>query len=297
MKTTTTLIALIGLLVTSTTLSAQTSVWKVTKDKRTVYLGGTCQMVRAGDFPLPKEFDQAFTAASQLIVETDFAKLQSAETQQLLNSRAAAAAGGTLDKVLSAGTWSDVKDFCGQAGIPEDSMGKVRAWRCRAMLNSVELQKVGATTKGIPAYFIQRTVGTQKKVGYLTPLEQHIDLLTKQGAGKENDLIEFTFKEIADYGPQHDALVAAWRTGNMAKVDEIQLKSLRQANAAIYDELITQRNAAWLPTIEAQFKDSDVEFILINVRSLAGNEGLLAQLSRRGYTVEQVKSASTVAKL
>lgn len=284
------LLTLVGLLATSITLSAQSSVWKITKDKRTVYIGGVCQMIRAADFPLPKEFDQAFTGSAHLVLETDVSALQSPVTQKLLATRASASDGKTLDKVLAPASWKNIQEFCANAGIPEDNMNAVRAWRCRAMLTSVELQKAGATTKGIPAHFYQRTIGTNKSVGFLSTLDQYIDQLAREGSGRESELIDYTLKEVSGYAAKQEAVVNAWKTGDMAKVDELLLKEARQTNPAIYNELVTQRHAAWMPSIEALFQNAKVEFMLVNVRHLAGPDGLLSQLGKRGYTVEQLKA-------
>lgn len=281
---------LVGWLVTSVTLSAQTSVWKITKEKRTVYLGGTCAVLRATDYPLPKEFDLAFAAAPQICFETDLARLQAPETQQTIAQRALVTDGQTLDKKLSAESWRGVQEFCGMAGIPEESMTKVRAWRCRTMLTSVEMQKQGVSPKRMDSQFFLRTVGSQKTVTGLDTVEQHIDYLTRPGTGRESELIDFTLKDIAGLAQKQDDLVKAWKTGDIAKIDSLVLKNLRQDHPALYGELITQRSSAWVPKIEALFQTSRTEFVLVDIGNLAGPDGLLAQLRQRGYGVEQLKS-------
>lgn len=278
----------LGLLLTGTSLFAQTSVWKITKDRRSVYLGGTCAVLRAGDYPLPKEFDQAFTAAPQIYFETDIFRLQSPEVQQTLTNRALLADGKTLDKIVSTESWKSIQEFCGMAGIPEDNMSKVQAWRCRAMLTSVEMQKQGVAPKAMDTYFFQRTVGTQKVVAGLDTIEQHVDYLTKLGTGRESEMIEYSLQEIAALPNKHEAVINAWKTGDLAKIDELLLKKLRQDHPALYREMIAQRSANWVPKIEALFQTSKPKFILLGVTHLAGPEGVLAQLSQRGYTVEQL---------
>ena len=286
-----TLFPIIGLLFAGATLSAQTSVWKITKDRRTVYLGGTCQVLRSQDYPLPKEFDLAFAAAPQICFETDLVRLQTPEIQQTITSRALSADGKTLDKTISPESWKGLQEYCGMAGIPEDNMSKVQSWRCRAMLTSVEMQKLGVTTKPMDTYFFQRTVGTQKIVTGLDSVEQHIDYLTNQGAGRESEMVEYSLKEISDLSRKQEAMIKAWKDGDLTKLDELMLKTLRQDHPALYREMITQRSNAWLPKIEELFQTSKTKFVLVGVDHLAGPEGLLAQLRQRGYNVEQLKSA------
>ena len=282
------LATLIGLLLAGTTLCAQSSVWKVTRDRRTVYIGGTCQLIRAADYPLPKEFDQALAAATQVFFETDPVRLQSPETQQLINSRAMAADGNTLDKIISPENWKSVQEICGMAGIPEENMSKVRAWRCRAMLLSVEMQKQGIVPNEMDTYLFRKTLGTPKLVTGLDTVEQSIDYLTRPGTGREGEIIDYTLKEIAGLSARQDALIKAWRTGDLAKLDELLLKNLRHDHPTLLRELVTQRSSDWLPKIEALFQTSKAKLVLVDIGHLPGPEGLLAQLRQRSYTVEQL---------
>ncbi len=283
------LCTLVGLLFTSIALSAQTSVWKITKDRKTIYLGGTCQVLRSTDYPLPKEFDLAFAAAPQIYFETDLLRLQTPEAQQTITNRALSTDGRTLDKTLSPENWKTIQDFCGIAGIPEDNMNKVRSWRCRAMLTSLEMQKLGVAPKAMEIYFFQRTLGTPKIVSGLDTVEQHIDYLTNQGTGRESEMIDYSLKEIAGLSTKHEALIKAWKEGNLAKLDELLLKTLRQDHPALYKDLITQRSTLWLPKIEALFQTPKAKFVLVGITNLAGPDGLIAQLQKNGYTIEQLK--------
>ena len=285
-------LSFLGLLLISTTLSAQTSVWKVTKDRRSVYLGGTCSVLRAGDYPLPKEFDQAFTASPQIYFETDIFRLISTEIQQDITNRSQSTDGKTLDKILSPESWHSIQEICGMVGIPEDNMNKVKAWRCRAMLTSLEMQKQGVVQKTMDAYFFQRTLGTEKTVNSFDTIDQYITRLTSEGNGRESELIDFSLQEISGLAGNQDAMIKAWKEGDLAKLDELYLKKLRQEHPALYRELITQPNTNWLPKIEELFQTSKSKFVLMGVSHLAGPDGVLAQLRQHGYTIEQVKSAS-----
>jgi uncharacterized protein YbaP (TraB family) len=153
------------------------------------------------------------------------------------------------------------------------------------------MQKQGVTQKTMDTYFFQRTLGTEKVVAGLDTLDQHIEYLTNQGAGRESELIDYSLQEIADLPGKHEAVIKAWREGDLAKIDELMLKNLRQDHPVLFRNLITQRSANWLPKIEALFQTSKSKFVLVGIAHLAGPEGVLAQLRQRGYTVEQVKPA------
>jgi len=71
------------LLLTTATLSVQAaSVWKVSSDKHTLYIGGTIHILSPEDYPLPREYDIAYKAADKVVFETDMIAANSLEFQQ-----------------------------------------------------------------------------------------------------------------------------------------------------------------------------------------------------------------------
>ena len=51
--------------------------------------------------------------------------------------------------------------------------------------------------------------------------------------------------------------------------------------------MLTQRNNAWIPKIEALFKTKKAIFVLVGILHLVGDDGLLNQLSAKGYQIEK----------
>ena len=76
----------IALSVVCTVSSADTSVFKVSKDDEHLFIGGTIHMLAESDFPLPEEFDQAYQNAELIVFETDIAAMGSPETCLLYTS-------------------------------------------------------------------------------------------------------------------------------------------------------------------------------------------------------------------
>src|SRR5258706_8959427 len=92
-------------------VSAQSSVWKVTRGPATLYLGGTIHLLRPSDLPLPAEFEMAYVASAQLYFETDIARVQSPEMQEIVATRGMFTDGRTLDQVLKPETWKAVQAY------------------------------------------------------------------------------------------------------------------------------------------------------------------------------------------
>src|SRR5450631_1034049 len=95
------LVGIALVVIACTGASAESSVWKVQKDKSVLYLGGTCRVLRESDYPLPPEFARAYKASQVVVFETDIGKFQDPSTQQRLLTEAMYADGSTVDKHLS----------------------------------------------------------------------------------------------------------------------------------------------------------------------------------------------------
>ena len=267
-------------------LTAQTSVWKVTAGENTLYLGGTCHILRPQDFPLPAEFDAAFEAAGALYFETDLQRMMQPETQQVLFARGTFNDGRTLEQALNAKTWEAVQAYCAKAGLPPAQILQFRPWLFTVMIAMVELQKAGVTQEGVDLHFFKRASAAGKTAHALEEFEQHLNHLTNLGAGHESEMVLSTLEDIAEIPSLINDLIRAWQTADLAKVDELMLRDMREKYPSVYEELIVKRNRLWLPKIEKLLKTPETEFVLVGFGHMAGEAGLLAELRQRGYQVE-----------
>jgi uncharacterized protein len=282
------LLALFCVLSLSSVAIAESSVWKISKGKNSFYLGGTVHVLRASDFPLPSEFDTAYADSTKLLFEADVSRAQSAEMQNIIATRGMYTDGTTLDKVLTPEAWKAAQEFCAKAGIPEVGVKPLKPWLFAIMVSALELQKLGVSTEGVDMHFSKKAAKEGKSVAFLETFEEHIDYLVNMGAGQESEMIENTIKDIASLPKMVDGLLAAWKTGDLKEIDSIMLREMRGKYPKLFQELLVDRNNKWLPKLEALAKTPETEFVLVGVGHLAGAEGLVEQLRKRGYQVSQL---------
>ncbi len=70
-------------------------------------------------------------------------------------------------------------------------------------------------------------------------------------------------------------------------LEEVGINPYLEQFPETMDMLLGDRNRNWLPGIEAMLVTAEVELILVGALHLAGEQGLLAQLRKRGYKLEQ----------
>jgi hypothetical protein len=269
-------------------LAAQSSVWKVTRGGSTLYLGGTCHVLRPGDFPLPPEFDQAFAASARIVLETDLGRVQGPEMANIVNQHGLFAGGRTLRDALSPAAWSAVESYCAQSDLPVDKAQRMKPWFFVLMATVVEMQKLGLSLEGVDAHYFQRARAQGKPVGELETFERHVQFLLNLGEGHESEMIEQTLADLKEMPGDLSRLLEAWRAGDLAKLDATMLDDLRENYPAMYRELIVDRNTAWLPQLDAMLATPEIEFVLAGAGHMAGPDGLVARLRAKGCTVEQI---------
>ena len=287
---------LLGLLLGASPLAAQSSVWKITRGDATLYLGGTCHVLRASDRPLPAEFDQAFAASQVVYFETDIARLQSPEMQAFVLTEGMFAPGQTLQSVLTPATWQAAQRYAKKAGLPAEQFAAMKPWLFTVMMAVLEMQKLGISSEGVDLHYFRRAADAGKKTGGLEEFDRHLAYLSHLGEGHESEMIAQAIDDLTELPTLLDGLLAAWKIGDVAKLDALMLRDLRTKYPSIYQQLIVARNDAWLPKIEALVQTPEVEFVLAGVGHMAGKDGLLERLRAKGYTVTQLKAAPPTKK-
>ncbi len=129
--------------------SGQSSVWKVQGEGNPLYLRGTIHPLRPQDFPLSKEYEEAYGASQILIFETDIAALESPKVQQYMMSKAMYTDGRTLRSVPSEDVYQQLDQKCVEMGIPIVNMQSFKPDRDLLSMAMTQLQKKGVIARGV----------------------------------------------------------------------------------------------------------------------------------------------------
>lgn len=267
---------------------AASSVWKAKKGESVIYIGGTCHLLRESDYPLPPEFEKAYQAAQVVVFETDIARLNDPATQQKLLAKALYADGSTVERHLSPKVYAALKAYCDASGVPLQALSRMKPSLLMVTLTVLELSKMGVSQRGVDQYFHEKAVSDGKPVEGLESVDEQIDFVVSMADGTENEFVTNTLEDMKILKEEFGLLLQAWRTGDTGSLDELLVAEMKSRFPALYRKLITARNRSWLPLIEGYGKTPGTEFILVGAAHLVGDDGILAALKRKGYTVEQL---------
>lgn len=267
---------------------AESAVWQVQKGTATFYLGGTFHILRAGDYPLPPEYDRAYREAQLVVFETELDRFAEPETQHQMLTQALYADGSTLDKHLAPATYKELADHCAAAGIPLKHFARFKPALVMVTLTLGQLAKLGATQQGVDQHIHARARQDRKSILGLETVAEQISHLIAMADGNEDEFVRHGLQDLQTLAEQLDRMVAAWRRGDEAQLEALLTRDLQTRYPSLYRRLITDRNRQWLPTIEGYGQTPEIEFVLVGVGHLVGPEGLVALLRDRGFTVRKL---------
>ncbi|MDR1374440.1 MAG: TraB/GumN family protein [Treponema sp.] len=278
----------LGILLLSGTAAAESSVWKITKDGGSLYLGGSVHALRLKDYPMPEEFDFAFERSDMLVLETDIDRMADAGVVQQLTTRMFLPEDETLETVLNRETFKKLADRCMESGIPIETFMKYTPSMVVHLLGTIQTRQFGFNEPGADLFYASRAKEMSKAVGFLEALEIQINLLTNAASGFAN---EYVLYNLSDWDKAESVLndfVVEWKKGS-GKNLTMKLKNMREIYPLVYQSMFLDRNNNWIPVIEAYLDTPEIEFIIAGLGHFYGPDGLLAQLKNRGYLIEQVK--------
>ena len=278
-------IAVIVMISIGAIAAAETSMWVVEKNGNRLYLGGTIHVLSKEDYPLPPEFGAAYAEAEMIVLETDPDALNSPGMQRQLLSRMAYQDGTTLQDHLSQETWRKLAKYSEERGIPLEGLKIFKPGMLVITLTVVELQRLELLGTGVDQYFANIAAADGKPVDKLETAERQLEFLSRLGEDDPDAAIRYTLRDLDQLPSLFRSIRRHWRTGDLEGLDQTSLAPLKLEFPAVYEMLLVQRNNDWLPKLEQMLDTAEVELILVGALHLVGEDGLLALLRARDYTV------------
>lgn len=276
----------VGLLLPSLVF-AETSLWRISKGNHQLLIGGTMHLLSQSDYPLPDEYEQAFREIGTLVLEADLDALSKPKSQAKMVQGLIYTDGSTLRGKIKPKTYKALVHYCKTAGLSLKTMVAMKPPMVVLTLTMMELKRLGLAGSGVDQFFLSKAKKTGKKIAGLESAQSQIETLENMGKGHEDELILSTIKEIRKTPEFVDEMKKAWRTGNLVDLEQVGIKTMRAEFPELNQSLLTTRNNAWLPKIKRLLDTPERELILVGALHLAGEEGILAQLKKQGYLVEQ----------
>ena len=246
-----------------------------------VTLYGSIHLLDDETEPLSSAARAAYAEAEVVVLETDLDDTQ-AITQAFLQ-HAQYTDGRTLADVLGKVRMQKLRARLDALGGSADALPRLKPWAMQLALLSLGMASPdGRWGPGVDAAVLARARTDGLPVEALETAEQQVLAFD---AAPEAEQVEALMETVRFWtsgpGGAEDALrelVGAWARGDEGALAEVA--------ATVPAAVLRDRNAAWLPQIEALLaREGEDALVVVGVAHLVGPDSVVAMLRARGYEV------------
>jgi hypothetical protein len=269
--------------------AARHTLWKVQGRANTVQLLGSLHFLRQEHYPLAKPIEDAFTRAQIVLLEVDPDEMNNPKTQTAMLVAGQCSPGTTLKDLVAADTYSLLTRHLKEhvAELPSGTLDTLKPWMAAVLLVALDLQPQGFKPEhGVDMHFFNRARAARKEVRALETVEFQLGLLSGLSPADSEEFLKETLRQSQTLRKLMAEVVAAWQTGEAARLDAI-LNDAMKDFPQLRKRFLTDRNHTWLPKIEELLRGNKDALVIVGAGHLVGREGLVELLRQKGFVVTQ----------
>jgi len=276
-------------------INAQSSVWKIEGENSIMYIGGTIHVLRGQDYPLPIEFEEAFSKADKLLFETEIDKINDPDFAQKLITQITYADGKTLKSELSEKAYNALSAELTKFNLPIKNLEQFKPVMATLTLTVLGLKELGVKEDGVDKYYNGFGKVQNKQIECLESVDFQLNLIATMGEGNESEFVMSSLKDHENMEKGFLEMISSWQNGKTNTFEKL-INDMKKDYPAMYKSMLLDRNNNWLPKLEVYLADKKTEFVLVGNLHLHGDKGLLNLLKGKGYKISQVKVSNKEKK-
>lgn len=251
--------------------------YKVEKDGKTSYLMGTWHLGIDADKQLPKAVWDAFATTKAFAMEVDPADPAGLTAFKRTD-------GKTLEDELGPEYWAKL-----EALVPNPAM--MKSMKPSAAVVLLQFKGMPQTTP-MDLAFVTKAKDQKKQLNFLESVTLQVKLLDKW---VDVRMLKQTIDDYDGTKRMLDDALAAYMAGDDAALVSLLLDRPAMKKAGFTDaeldqalqEMIYDRNAAWVPKLDALFTAGDA-FVAVGAGHLIGPNSVVELLTAKGFTITRV---------
>lgn len=271
--------------------------WKVSDQDNAVYLLGSFHLLKADDYPLSADVDEAFDDADKLVFEIPPAELTDPALAQKIMQLAGYADGRNLSQVVPADVREKMKLMLGEQRLAQ--METLEPWFINLGLVIGVSQQLGfSSEQGLDLHLARRAEAAHKAVAGLETADEQISLLDATPMDEQVAGLRDFFSKPGEVPKLLTDSHTAWRNGDVPRLNALVIDQVRKETPTTYNLINVQRNDNWVPKLQ-QMLDEQTQgdtLVVVGAMHLIGPDGVVEKLRAKGYKVERICSACKTAR-
>jgi len=276
----------------SLTAHAGSPVWAIHGDHNTVYLAGSVHLLRATDSQLPPAFDRAYGGSKEIVMELAIDKVDPMAATSWMMEHGMLQGGTTLRSTIGEDRYRKVAAEAQRLGVPTEVIDMMEPWAVGLQLLELQYVQLGFDPEqGVEQQLEHRAQKDGKPIAGLETMDEQLGLLEGMSYPDQSRFLDMIVTEMHDVESDTTSVVAAWRSGDAAKLGAL-LSDEYKSFPALYRLLVSDRNKRWVPQIEKLLHGNEDCFVVVGALHLVGDGGLLELLRRDGFKPQQLEGAT-----
>lgn len=280
------LAAIFAVFAFTVTAAAEPALYTVRDDDTTVYVFGTVHMLRNDEDWQGPTISEALAASDAVYFEADVYTIEPAEMRGVVLRHGMLQNGEYLSEYLSAEEWEALADYSNGLGLPSDALLPMRPWFAAITLTTFAAMTEGLDPySGVESLLHQDIAETDIERRYFETVEQQIQFMADLPLDIQTELLNQAVAESDTTMDTMDALIAAWREGDMEALDDLANGAMRDASPALYEAIILDRNRNWAEELTTLMETPGTFFVAVGSAHIPGEAGLVSLLQEEGFSV------------
>ena len=265
--------------------TATPSLWHIKSSTGEVYLFGSVHILPPDVKWQSPAVKKAAQRADVFVFEVPQDETARARVQSLVAGKGFLPTGKSLRASLPAKHQPAFDAAIAASGLPSSVVDRERPWLAGLQMMVATMARLKFdTANGVDRNLAAQAAAAGKELRYLETIDDQFAVLVPDDPELEMQEFQSVLKDLDNLGAEVGPLVQAWSKGDQALLDKLLNSDLDEFPAA-RKALLDDRNARWVPQIEAMLKERHVFLVTVGAGHLAGPGGVPALLRKAGYTV------------
>ncbi len=269
--------------------TARPALWRVSQGEHHGWLFGTIHVVPSGARWLSPLLEKA-------VAESDILVLEASGLAQERAGRGTFEALGRTPALLPVAQRLDGKDRERLAALVQASptilrdLDNYESWAAALLISAAANGQAGTSVEAAGETILeQRFRDAGQPVRGLETVPEQLGLFDALSPAAQSALLKQAVRESDEAPTMVRTLYEAWARGDMTLIGAQFARSIDQL-PELRTALVQRRNALWARRIDLLLREKGtVPFIAVGVGHLPGAEGLIAELTTRGWHVDRVQ--------
>jgi hypothetical protein len=256
------------------------------------YLFGTIHIINGADYFLPKETLTSIDKSEKMYFEIDMAGMSDMSTIMGMMDKLFMNDDKTLKDLLSAEDYELVTEYFSDMGLPIFFLQRIKPLLLSALANK-DMNPMAMNDGSMKSYEIELNKIAEAKgmpTAGIETIEFQVGIFDKIPYEKQAEMLMSAVKAEDEATGQMDDMIKLYKEQNISGLYKL-IQGDKDGLMDFEDELLINRNTAWIPIIEREAKIQPT-FIAVGAGHLPGSKGVINLLKEKGYTVKALSAAS-----